>query len=103
MARKSPYEKADKEHVRELKIYEENNSDLYFRSKKPIYQNLDKKVEKGTYDGKKSLKLWDYHSKRTADAYEKEFGSGSKIFSVADRKALSKELKEEYEMDRGLK
>lgn len=100
MAKKLYDEQVDKEAVRELKLYEENNSDLYFKSKKPIYENLDKKRAKGIYDKDKSEKLFKYHADRSSKAYEKEYGHK---FSVAERKEVAKELREEYEEERGFK
>ena len=84
--------------VRELKLYEENDSNLYFKSKTPIYNNLDKKRTKGTYDPKKAEVAFKHHADKSAKAYEKEFGSGSSvIFSPADRRQVAKELRQEYE------
>jgi hypothetical protein len=88
--------------VRELKLYEENNGTLYKNSKMPIYENLDKKRAKGTYDGEKSEKLWKYHADRSAKEYEREYGSKG-VFTPADRREVAKELREEYEDERGIK
>lgn len=96
MARKSNNQ-YDEVAVRELKLYEENNSKLYFNSKVPIYKNLDKKKEKGVYDSQKAEKLFKYHADKSAKSYEKEYGYK---FSVADRKQVAKELREEYEEER---
>ena len=105
MVRKTQYD-LDKEAVRELKLYEENKQDLYFKSKVPIYESLDKKVKKGTYDKEKAEKVFKYHADRSAKSYNKEYLGESKgygIFGVPERKALAKELREEYEEERGLK
>lgn len=92
----------DEQAVRELKLYEENNSQLYRSSKMPIYQNLDKKKEKGTYDSQKAEVLFKYHADRTAKSYQKEFYGKKEgyTFSVETRKQLAKELKKEYEEER---
>ncbi len=86
----------DKEAVRELKLYEENNYDLYKSSKVPIFKNLQKKKDKGVYDSEKAEKLFKYHADRSAKAYEKEYGGK---FTPADRRALARELREEFEAE----
>ena len=71
---------------------------MYFKSKIPIYKNLDKKREKGTYDSELSEKAFKHHADKSAKKYQKEFGSGgSLIFSPSDRKQVAKELRIEYE------
>ena len=62
-------------------------------------KNLERKMAKGIYDKTKAEKLWMYLVDRGAKKYTKEHGSGTawhKIFSMADRKAVARELNESF-------
>lgn len=89
----------DKQAVRELKLYEENDGQLYKSQKMPIYKNLDKKREKGTYDSELATKSFKNYSDNAGKKYTKEFGSRGEVnnFTLADRRALARELTQEYE------
>jgi hypothetical protein len=85
----------DPDMARELELYADNDSTLYFQRRKPILINLGKKYKKGTYDIQKAAKLWRYYIDAALEKYNKEFGSkGDKwyeLMSVADRNLLALE------------
>jgi hypothetical protein len=60
---------------RELRLFADNNADLYRQSMQPIRDNLGKKMDKGVYDPAKAATLWKYHADRAAQAYTKQIGS----------------------------
>jgi hypothetical protein len=89
----------DKDAAREIQLYADNDSTLYFQRKLPILKNLQKKYQKGTFDVNKAAKLWQYYVEAAMQKYNKDFGSRgdkwSDLLSVPDRKLLSME----YAMD----
>ncbi len=82
----------------ELKLYIDNDGDLYRQQTTSIIKNLQRKLTKGIYDKSKAEKLWMYLVENGAKKYAKEFGGGTwhKMFSMADRKAVAKELNEDF-------
>ena len=96
----------DPDMARELELYADNDSLLYFQRRKPILINLSKKYKKGTYDIQKAVKLWRYYIDAALEKYNKEFGSrGDKwydLMSVPDRNLLALEYaqntKEEFDL-----
>jgi hypothetical protein len=92
--------------AREIELYADNNSQLYFSRKVPILKNLQKKFQKGTYDIEKSAKLWRYYIDDAMQRYQKEFGTrGGKwhqLLTTHDRQLLALEYAEntlaEFEM-----
>ena len=97
----------DPDAAREIELYADNDSQLYYQSRRPILQNLTKKYKKGTYDIDKAAKLWRYYIDAALKKYNKEFGSrGDKWFellSVPDRNLLALEyaIETKYEFDLG--
>ena len=97
----------DPDMARELELYADNDSLLYFQRRKPILINLSKKYKKGTYDIQKAAKLWRYYIDAALEKYNKEFGSkGDKwydLMSVPDRNLLALEYAEntKFEFDLG--
>jgi len=85
--------------AREIQLYADNDSQLYFQRRMPIVLNLQKKFKKGTYNVDKAAKLWKYYVDAAVQKYNKEFGSrGDKWFELLDmhdRKLLALE----YAMD----
>lgn len=83
----------DENAAREIQLYADNDSQLYYQRRKPIILNLQKKYQKGTYDIDKAAKLWRYYIDAAMQKYHKEFGSrGDKWFellSVPDRNLLA--------------
>jgi len=96
----------DPEMAREIELYADSDSMLYFQRRKPILINLSKKYKKGTYDIQKAAKLWRYYIDAALEKYNKEFGSrGDKwyeLMSVADRNLLAleyaKATKDEFDL-----
>ncbi|HEV3059617.1 MAG TPA: hypothetical protein VGY48_15310 [Vicinamibacterales bacterium] len=86
---------------RELKIFIDNDGDLYRQQTTPIHKNLVTKIAKGVYDKTKAEKLWGYLVEAGAKKYSKEYGSNEpgewhRTFSVADRREVARELNEEF-------
>lgn len=82
----------------ELKLYIDNDGDLYRQQTTSIIKNLQRKLTKGIYDKSKAEKLWMYLVESGAKKYAKEFGGGTwhKMFSMADRKAVAKAMNEDF-------
>ena len=98
-----PYK--DPDAVREIQLYADNNSQLYFSRKLPILKNLQKKYKKGTFDVNKASKLWRYYIDDAMQRYHKEFGNRGKwydMINTTDRQLLANEYAEdtlnEFEM-----
>jgi hypothetical protein len=96
----------DPDMAREIELYADNDSTLYFQRRKPILINLSKKYKKGTYDVQKAAKLWRYYIDAALEKYNKDFGSkGDKwyeLMSVPDRNLLALEYaqntKDEFDL-----
>ena len=96
----------DKDAAREIELYADNDSQLYFQMKRPILINLGKKYKKGTYSIEKAAKLWRYFIDAALKKYNKEFGSrGDKWFELLnthDRQLLALEYaqatKDEFDL-----
>ena len=96
----------DQEAAREIQLYADNDSTLYYQKRLPILKNLSKKYIKGTYDINKAAKLWRYYIDAAMQKYNKEFGSrGNKwheLLSVSDRNILAHhyaiETKDEFDL-----
>jgi adenylate kinase len=95
----------DKDAAREIQLYADNDSQLYYQRRKPILQNLSKKYLKGQYDIDKAAKLWRYYIDAALQKYHKEFGgrgSWSNLLSVPDRNLLAieyaKATKDEFDL-----
>jgi hypothetical protein len=95
----------DKDAAREIQLFADNDSQLYYQRRNPILKNLSKKYLKGQYDIEKAAKLWRYYIDAALQKYHKEFGgrgSWSNLLSVPDRNLLSleyaKRTKEEFDL-----
>jgi hypothetical protein len=83
----------------ELKLYIENDSDLYRKQTVPIYKNLQKKKGNGTYNSIGATKLFQSLVINGAKKYSKEYSSGNdwnKMFSVKDRLAVAREFEKYF-------
>ena len=87
-------EAVDKDMVIELKLYIENDGDLYKQKIIPIVKNIQRKMKSGKYDHKKAPKLWKYLVDDGAKKYQKEF-PGVK-FSRQEKDAVAQEFADEY-------
>lgn len=68
-------EAVDSDAMNELKLFINNDEDLYRRSFMPIVQNIKRKIKNGTYDHEKAPRLWLYLVDAAARKYVNEFGS----------------------------
>ena len=85
---------SNKHNVRELQLFIENDGQLHRQQGEPILKNLTKKIANGVFDVKGAAKLYKHFADTGAKKYGKDFGSGDgfKIFSVADRNQVAKNL-----------
>ena len=88
----------DEDAVRELKIYIDHNADLYKQNVEPIQRNLSRKWDKGVYDHELAQKLFYYLAVNGAKQYGQEHsnGDGLRIFSPDTRRAVAKELADDW-------
>ena len=97
----------DPDAAREIELYADNDSQLYFQMRKPILVNLGKKYKKGTYDIDKAAKLWRYYVEAAMKKYNKEFGSRSdkwfELLDTHDRNLLARDyaIRTKQEFDLG--
>ncbi len=83
---------------RELKLYIDNDSQLYNSRFMPIMKNLTKKMKKGNFDKKLAIKGFMYLVDDGAKKYVKDFGGNAKeMFSKKDRIAVASDLADEFE------
>ncbi len=87
-------EAVDKNMVIELKLYIENDGDLYKQKLIPIVKNIQRKMKSGKYDHKKAPKLWKYLVDEGVKKYTKEF-PGVK-FSKQEREVVAQEFADKY-------
>ena len=85
---------------RELKLYIDNDGQLYRQRYTPIEKNLTKKMEKGKYDSKLAVKLFMYLVDDGAKKYVKDFGGNVRdMFPKKDRIEVAKELRDDFEAE----
>ena len=85
---------------RELKLYIDNDGQLYRQRYTPIEKNLTKKMQKGNYDSKLAVKLFMYLVDDGAKKYVKDFGGNVKdMFPKKDRIEVAKELVDDFERE----
>lgn len=85
--------------VRELKLFAENDQQIY-RQQMAIYQNLVHKLDVGKYDPELAIKGFQYASDMAAKRYQQEFGvPGEPIFSVAVRREVARQMRDEFEQN----
>lgn len=84
----------------ELKLYIDNDADLYRQQLQPILKNLMTKKAKGIYDRTKAVKLYCYLTESGAKKYAKEFGNPndwSRMFSPGTRRKAAEAFVEAFE------
>ena len=89
----------DDDMVYELKVYIENDAQLYRQRTRPVQVNLEKKWQKGTYDHAQAPKLWLYLVNDGAKKYVKEHGSPGMKVDVATRKKVAQEMADEWQVE----
>lgn len=90
---------ADREAVRELVLYAENDSVTYFQSIVPACENLKKKVVKGVYDREKARILFNHVATFAAKRYAREFANVDdwfRIFTAETRRQAAVELLDSF-------
>ncbi len=82
----------------DMKLFIENDGDLYRQQFQPIRKNLMAKLAKGVYDHDKAAKLFVYLIESGDKKYSKEGGGHHKgyMLTVPERKALSKEFEHDF-------
>lgn len=83
----------------ELRLFIENDGDLYRQQMQPIQKNLITKIAKGVYDRTKAEKLWMYLVENGAKKYVKEHAPGStwhQMFSMSDRREVARRLNDGF-------
>ena len=78
----------------ELKLYIDNDGDLYKQRLIPIVKNIQRKMKSGKYDHSKDPKLWKYLVDDGAKKYAKEF-PGVK-FDKKVKEYVAQEFANEY-------
>jgi hypothetical protein len=86
--------------ARELKLYIENDRDLYKQQIVPIIKNVQRKMKSGKYDHRQAPKLWMYLVDNGAKKYVKEFGGDVKTMFPKDlRLSIANEFANEYKAE----
>ena len=83
-----------KDEAMELRLYIDNDSDLYRQRLVHIVKNIQRKMKSGKYDHSKAPKLWMYLVDDGAKKYSKEF-PGVK-FDKKVRQYVAQEFADEY-------
>ena len=82
---------------RELKLYIEQDRDLYRQQIVPIIKNIQRKMKSGKYEHTQAPKLWLYLVDNGAKKYVKEFGGDIKKEWPKDlRMSIANEFANEY-------
>jgi hypothetical protein len=90
-------ETVDVDAARELKMYIDNDQQLYKSQLVPIVKNIQRKMKSGKYDHRKAPKLWSYLVDNGAKKYVKEFGGTVKsVFPKDVRDSVAIEFANEY-------
>ena len=87
----------DDDMVYELKVYIENDAQLYRQRTRPVQVNLEKKWQKGTYNHAQAPKLWLYLVNDAAKKYAKENRTGP--IDVATRKKVAQEMADDWQIE----
>ena len=92
----------DETAAHELKLFTENDSQIYHSQTLSILKNLATKAAKGTYTHEGGTKLFMYLAENGAKKYSKEFSDGrdwNQMFTVPTRRMAAKEWAEEFETE----
>ena len=88
----------DQDAARELELFIENDSQLYFSQHMSILKNLWRKMVKGTYDHEKAIKLWMYLVVNGGKKYARQFSASERdwsgMFNIPTREAVARSLAE---------
>src|SRR4029077_21046269 len=96
----------DEHAASELKLYIDNDGDLYRRQTTSILKNLVAKRARGQYKHDLAAKLFGYLVEAGAKKYVKEFGSTSqpwhKMFDAGTRRQVAEALTRDFEAEASL-
>lgn len=85
--------------ISELKIFIDNDGQLYRQQTTSILKNLVTKMAKGVYDRAKAEKLWMYLVENGAKKYARESGGEGNwhtMFPIEDRREVARQLNKEF-------
>jgi uncharacterized protein YnzC (UPF0291/DUF896 family) len=86
------------EEMRELKLYIDNDQDMYRQRYIPLLKNLSKRKKKGQYRKSLASKAFMYMIDDGAKRYVKSYGGNHlDVFPKRERKDLAKDYVEEFE------
>jgi hypothetical protein len=83
---------------RELKLYIDNDGQLYNSRYMPIIKNLSKKMKKGKFDKRLAVKGFMYLVDDGVKKYIRDFGGSKGMFSKKDKIEVAKEFADEFEV-----
>lgn len=83
--------------TRELKLYIDNDGQLYNSRYMPIIKNLSKKMKKGKFDKRLAVKGFMYLVDDGVKKYIRDFGGSKGMFSKKDKIQVAKEFADEFE------
>jgi hypothetical protein len=83
----------------ELKLFIENDGDLYRQQGHPIIKNLTAKKARGVYDHTKAVKLYGYLVANGIKKYDRDFGAGSMRLSSSDKRCVAEMLTHDFEVE----
>lgn len=90
----------DRAAAQELKLFTENDGDLYRQQTTSILNNLATKKASGKYNHDLAVKIFMYLAESGAKKYAKEFGSvWNLMFPVSTRKMVATEWRDEFEVE----
>ena len=93
----------DESVVAELKMFTENDGDIYRRQTEPILKNLATKKAQGKYDHDKAAQLFMYLTETGAREYVKQHGSPGDVwhemFPVNVRRIVAAKWRDEFEQE----
>lgn len=78
---------------RELFVYSNNKSIVYYKALAPVLENLKKHCKSGNYDTDRAIDAWYRVATIASNEYKKDFGYP---FSVGDRFTVAVELEKYY-------
>ena len=91
-------ERSLSDEMRELKLYIDNDANIYRQRYMPILKNLSKKKKKGNYQKGLASKAFLYLVDEGAKRYTREYGGNVRdVFPKRQRQMLAKDYVDEFE------
>ncbi len=88
----------DEHAATDLRLFIDNDADLYRQQKTPIHKNLVTKRARGIYQHDLAVKLFGYLVESGAKKYAQQFGgTWHKLFDVPTRRAVAEALTKSFE------